>query len=285
MQFDTIVIGMGPAGISAAIYLKRFGNNVLVLGKDFGTLGMAKEIENYYGMMPTTGKEIAEAGLKQAAKLEVLINHDEVLAIEYMEKGFKVIASKGTYEAKTIFIATGKSRNTLTIAKAYEGRGVSYCATCDGFFYRGKNLALIGYNEYMAHELEHLLPLAKSVTVYTNGNELMVKLPDNVAVNKDKIINFYGEERFNGIKTANGEYAHDGCFVALGSANAFSLAKHLGLELKDNNLVVDENMQTNIPGIYAGGDVVGGVLQIVKAAADGCKAGYAINTYLKQNKG
>lgn len=282
-KFDTIVVGMGPAGISAAIYLKRFGQNVLVIGKDYGALEKAEIIENYYSVGSKSGKEIVVDGIMQATKLGVLVNHDEVLAIDYAEEGFKVKSKKGEYSGRSIFIATGKARNSFVKAKAYEGKGISYCATCDGFFYRKKDVAIVGYNDYMLHELEALLPLVNSITVYTNGNELEVTLPEGVAVNTEIITKILGDDRFEGIETAKTSHNFDGCFIALGSANAFTLAKHLGLEIKDNNLVVNERFMTNIPGIFAGGDVVGGIQQIVKAAADGASAGYSINKWLREN--
>ncbi len=281
--FDTIVIGNGPAGISAAIYLKRFGRDVLVIGKDLGALEKAELIENYYSLEPMSGKEIVMSGIKQATKLGVLINHDEVIAIDYLADGFNITAKKGTYQCKTIFIATGKARNSFPLAKKYDGKGISYCATCDGFFYKNKNIAIVGYNEYMKHELEALLPLASTITVYTNGNQLEVKLPENVNLNEEPIVELIGSDRFEGIRTESETRMFDGCFIALGSANAFTLAKHLGLEIKENNLVVDNNYMTNIPGIFAGGDVIGGVLQIIKAASDGAQAGYSINKWLRDN--
>ncbi len=282
-KFDAIIIGMGPAGITASIYLKRFGHNVLVIGKDYGALEKADKIENYYALGTKSGKEIVMAGMLQASELGVLVNHDEVISIDYLDSGFLVKTKRMEYEAKTVLIATGKARNTFTKAKAFEGRGVSYCATCDGFFYRKKDISMVGYNEYMLHELEHLLPIVNSVTLYTNGNELEVEVPDTVKVIKEPIEKLYGENRLEGIKTASTDTKVAGCFVALGSANAFTIAKHLGLDLKDNNLAVDEKYMTNIPGIFAAGDVVGGVLQIVKAANDGCQAGYSMNKFIREN--
>ena len=191
-KFDAIVIGMGPAGISAAIYLKRFGHNVLVIAKDYGALEKADKIENYYAAGTKSGKEIVMAGMVQAANLGVLINHDEVIAVDYAENGFIVKTKKMEYEAKTILLATGKARNTFIKAKAFEGKGVSYCATCDGFFYRKKDIAMVGYNEYMLHELEHLLPIVNSVTLYTNGNKLEVNVPEEVKVISEPITELYG---------------------------------------------------------------------------------------------
>lgn len=282
MRFKTIIIGMGPSGISCAIYLKRFGIEPLVLGKDYGALEKAHLIENYYAKGPVSGKDLVMDGIKEAYKLGVTINHDEVIAIDYLDKGFLVTTKKATYEADTIYLAVGKSRNSLSYAKKYEGKGVSYCASCDGFFYRKKKVALIGYNSYMAHELAILAKLIDDITIFTDGNELEVEVDSKYKVVKDKIVDFMGEDSFTGIKTEKEIYEFNGCFIALGSASGFSLAKHLGIILdENNNIVVNKNMETNIKGIYAGGDAIGGILQVVKAASDGASAAYELNKALK----
>lgn len=280
-MYDSIVVGMGPAGISCAIYLKRFGLNVLVIGKDLGSLAMAKEIENYYAEGLISGKELAEKGLKSAMSLGVAINHDEVISIDYAENGYQITTKKATYDTKTILLATGKVRNSFPLAKKYEGKGVSYCATCDGFFYRNKKIALVGYNEFMLHELNFLAPLTKDIIVFTNGNKLEVEIDSSIKVVQDKITALTGETKLEGIVCGNETYNVDGCFIALGSQNAFTLAKHLGLEINDNNLVVDKNYMTNIPGVFAAGDVIGGILQVVKAASDGAAAAHSINKYVR----
>lgn len=281
-MYDSIVIGIGPAGISASIYLKRFNLDVLCIGKDNGALEIAEVIENYYSKGRASGRQIVEDGIKQAIEIGVLVNKDEVLAIEYADDGFLVVCKKGKYMAKTVVIATGKSRNTFSIAKKYEGKGVSYCATCDGFFYKNKKLALIGYNDYMLHELNHLYNMTKDITIFTNGHKLEVENKYNLNVITEKITDFYGDEKFSGIKINEKNYDFDGCFIALGSANAVSLAKHLGLEITPlNDLKVDEKFMTNIPGIFACGDVVGGMQQIVKAASDGAICASNISKYIR----
>lgn len=284
MKFDCIIIGNGPAGVTCGIYLKRFGHNVLIIGKDNGALEKAESIENVYALGSMSGKDIISSGIKQALNLGVSIAHDEVLGIEYAEEGYKVVATKMEYSAPYIVIATGKARNSFQLAKKYEGLGVSYCATCDGFFYRNKPIALVGYNDYMKHELEHLSNLTKDITIYTNGNKLQTNVGDFKVI-EEKITALKGDQKFSGIITENTDNDYAGCFIALGSANAFSLAKHLGLEIDDkNNLVVDNLYMTNIDGIYAVGDVIGGVLQITKASYDGMMAAYAINNKLRGKK-
>lgn len=136
----------GRHGITASIYLKRANYNVLVIGKDGGALEKTNKIDNYYGFSNTiTGKELLEEGLKQAKRLGVLLEADEVLSIE-KEEYFTIETRNNTYQAKTVILATGTNRNTPKIKgiKELEGKGVSYCAICDAFFYRNKEVAVLG---------------------------------------------------------------------------------------------------------------------------------------------
>ena len=277
-MYDTVIIGSGPCGISAAIYLKRFGFNVLVIGKDYGTLAINTSIENYYGFDQINGIDLIEKGINQALNLGIEVVKDEVLKIEFAD-GFIVSTIGSEYNCKSILIATGMKRNTLSIKglKEFEGKGISYCAVCDGFLYRKKKIAVIGSGEYMKSELEVLKRFSNDIIVFTNGNDVIV---DEIVVN-DKIVEFKGEASLKQIITTNSTYDVDCAFIAEGSATGFSFAKHLGILLDDNNHIMVNDYQTNIPGIFAGGDVIGGVKQIVKAASDGCVAAYKIKDYLK----
>ena len=146
MVYDAIIIGKGPAGITASIYLKRANYNILVIGKDGGALEKTKAIDNYYGFANTiTGKDLLKQGLEQANRLEIPIETDEVLSIG-KEENFVVETRNNTYQAKAVILATGTSRNTPNIKgiKELEGKGVSYCAICDAFFYRNKKVAVLG---------------------------------------------------------------------------------------------------------------------------------------------
>ena len=279
-KYDTIVIGNGPCGISCAIYLKRYGFNPIVVGKDMGALAKAHKIENYYGVMPISGLELANLGIKQAQELGIEVITDEVLSIEFSD-GFSVYCKNNIFQAKTIMLALGASRNRVQKAEKFEGSGVSYCATCDGFFYRKKKTAIIGSGEYMAHELEVLKNIIPDLTVFTDGEKLTVDVKD-IPVITDKIVSFNGDEHLESITTEKQTYEIYGCFIAKGSASGVTIAKHLGLGVDGNYITVDENMMTNIPGIFAGGDIIGGLLQISKAVSDGAIAATAISKYLKK---
>lgn len=277
--FDTIVIGIGPAGISAAIYLKRFSKEVLVLGKDFGALEVNSYIDNYYGIEHIKGSDLINKGINQAKNLEIEVLKEEVLEVNLGEI-FSVITKNNIYKAKTIFLATGKSRTKLNIEglNQYEGLGVSYCAICDGFIYRGKKLGIVGSSDYMLKELETLKRFTSDITIFTNGKSFK---KEGFNIVEEKLESFYGDKKLKGIKTVNNTYDLDGVFIAEGSANTLSFAKHMGLILDEKNNIMVENFMTNIEGIFAGGDAIGGLQQIVKAASDGALAAFEINKFLK----
>ena len=283
-MYDTIIIGKGPAGISAAIYLKRSNKHVLVIGKDNGSLYDGVMIDNYYGFPGgISGTELIERGVKQATEFGIEVLQEEVIAIDKLDH-FTVTTNKNTYEAKTVLLATGKPRTTLRIKgfQQYKGKGISFCVTCDGFFFRGKHLALIGYNDFMLHELKDMEFLTDKITIFTNGNPLTVPV-EGYPVVEDKIIEITGDgEVAKSILTENGEYAIDGIFVALGSPGAVDFATRIGALVEGSNLVVNEDFQTNIEGLFAAGDTVGGVLQVAKAAADGMHAAIALKKILKK---
>ncbi len=277
-MYDCVIIGSGPSGISAAIYLKRFGLNVIVIGKDYGTLSINTPIENYYGIESINGIDLIEKGLNQAKHLGINILKEEVVNIEITD-GFIVGTNKSKYTTKTVFIATGMKRTTLNFPgiKEFEGKGVSYCAVCDGFLYRKKRLAIIGSGDFMKSELEVLKRFSKDIIVFTNGEE--VNLDENIVT--DKIMSINGDSIVKSITTINNTYDIDAVFVAVGMASGSSFARHLGLLMDEKDHLIVDNYMTNIPGIFAGGDVIGGVKQIVKAASDGCVAAYKIKDYLK----
>ena len=278
-MYDCIVIGSGPCGISAAIYLKRFGLNVLVIGSDYGTLSVNTLIENYYGINSIYGVDLIEKGILQAKNLGILVLCEEVVKIE-MNDLFVVGTNKSSYNAKTIFIATGMKRTSVNVSnlKEFVGRGVSYCAVCDGFLYRKKRIGLLGSGDFMKSELDVLKRFSKDIVVFANGDEVSL---DDVLVVNDLVISVEGNDFLTSVTTSGDKYFIDALFVAVGMASGSSFASHLGLIVDDFGHLVVNDYMTNVPGIFAGGDVIGGVKQIVKAASDGCCAAYKIKDYLK----
>ena len=253
MKYDVIIIGSGPAGISASLYTKRANLSTLIISKDAGILKKVKKIENYYGFAePIEGEKLQEAGEEQAKRLGVEIVKEEVLAINF-EENFVVETVNRTYEASNVILATGMTRNTLKAKgiKELEGKGVSYCATCDAFFYRGKKVAVVGNGDYALHELEALKPVVKSVTLLTNGEELKENRSMEVPINEKKIREVRGMEKVEGV-TFEDETTQDldGVFIALGTASSSDLARKIGARISERNeIIVKENMETTVPRI------------------------------------
>ena len=278
-MYDVVIIGSGPAGISAGIYLKRAKKNILIISHGKSALEKAHKIENYYGIESISGKELYELGLKQARNFEILIEQDEVTNIAW-DGHFVITTVNNEYEAENVIIATGTNRNSPNIKgiKEFEGKGVSYCAICDAFFFRNKNVAVIGNGNYAIHEAKQLKPVANSVTIFTNGEKMLENRDaSDFAVEETPIREFRGidkieEVEFEGNKTEK----IDGVFIAIGTASSADLARKIGANVKNNNIVVNENMETNVKGLYACGDCTGGLLQINKAVYEGAKAAMSI---------
>lgn len=284
---DVIIIGVGPAGISASIYLKRSGLNPLVIGQDFGTLkDYPGKIENYYGFEnPISGDTLIENGIKQAKKLGVDLLIDSVISIDQEDNFFRVKTIEHEFSSNIVVLATGKKRLSLSIPgfNQFKGKGISFCATCDGYFFRRKKIAIIGCGPYMLNELSYLSLINKDITVFTNEGELTQ--PVNFPVVTSKITNFLGTNKLSHIETDDGQL-HDiqGAFIAIGSPSSLDFATKLGVVLEKNSITVDQDYQTNVEGLFAIGDVIGGKLQIAKAVYDGMMVADHINNYLKQDK-
>lgn len=282
-MYDSVIVGKGPAGITAAIYLKRAGFNCLVIGKDGGNLEKNTKIQNYYGIEEITGKELLIKGIKQAEKLNIEVITDEVIEIEY-NNNFFIKTINNNYESKTVILATGNKRKTPNIdgINNFNGKGISYCAVCDGFFYKNKEVAVIGNGEYAKNEVNHLLPLAKKVILLTDGKEINAN-NINVDIDNREIKEFKGDNKLQEIEFKdNSKLKVDGAFLAIGTATSTDLAQKLGVLIENNRIIVDEKMKTNVKGLFAAGDCTGGLLQISKAIYEGSQAGLSAVEYLKK---
>ena len=273
---NIVIIGSGPAGVSAALYAARAGVETTVLTKGPGALGRAELIQNYYGFAePISGAELERRGIEGAKALGVQFVTTEAVGLTYMDK-LTVETLAGDFPADAVILATGASRAAPHIPglAGLEGHGISYCATCDAFFYRGKDVAVLGSGEYALHEVQALLPVVKSVTLLTNGSPLTASFPPEVTVCPEKVNAILGKDRVSGVELSGGKtVALSGVFVALGVAGSTALARKLGAEVDGNHILVDEHMQTTLPGLYAAGDCTGGLLQVAKAVYEGALAG------------
>lgn len=285
---DILILGYGPAGISAALYGLRAGLDVQLVGKDAGALAKAHKIENYFGLKePLTGEELAEVGKSQALALGAKIADDEVTDLMFDGNEFVATGLAGSYRGKACVMATGAARKKTPLPgmAEMEGHGVSYCAVCDAFFYRKKNVAVLGSGEYALHEVNELLSVVGSVTLLTNGMDVTAKFPENVQIETRKIAGLKGAGQFEGVRFDDGSESNfDGMFVAMGSANATDLALKAGAAFDAGKLVLDKDFQTTVPGLFAAGDCTGGTLQVAVAVGEGAIAGLAAIKYLREHR-
>lgn len=300
-----IIIGAGPAGISAALYAARANMDPLVINNGIGALEKAEKIENYYGMEhPVSGKELFERGIAQAKALGVRILEAQVLGVGGFDT-FQVKTTVGNFDTISVILATGSKRKTPAIPgiKEFEGKGVSYCAVCDAFFYRGKDVAVLGNSDFALHEAEELAPMAGSVTIYTDGKEPEFSKEASFTVNTMRIQSVEGDEKVTGLRLAyepekepdlaassedlsQEAFARaDGIFVALGTAGSAEMARQMGASLTEKgNIKVNEKMESTIPGLFAAGDCTGGLLQVSKAVYDGAQAGISASQYVRKKQ-
>ena len=276
---NIVIIGGGPAGLSAAIYAVRAGMQATVLYKDGGALAKTDKIENYFGFIePVSGAELLERGQKQAERLGAVLRQTEVTGIEYAAQGFTVKTADGVFDADAVILATGSPRAVPKIegVAAFEGRGVSYCAICDAFFYRGKDVAVLGQGEYALEE-------ARSVTLLTDGSKAPADLPDGLCVETRKVSAIEGDELVSRVAFAEGESLHvSGVFIAYGTAGSGDFARKLGAQLDGTRIKANADGSTAVPGLFAAGDCTGGLLQVAKAVADGAEAAMSAVKFVRK---
>ena len=280
-MYDVIIIGKGAAGVSAALYTTRANLKTLVIGSGIGALENAEKIENYYGFPNgISGQALHTNGVEQAIALGCEMLEEEVLSVVKLET-ITVKTNKQEHECRALLITTGKPRNKSKVAGVERllGRGISLCAVCDGFFYKGRRLVVLGSANYAVAEAEELARFTKDITIFTNGTQPTWETPppEFIGVNTTALQEIKGEDRVEGLVLKGGEFWRtDGIFIAEGTATAFDFAVKLGVLTEGNNIVVDNNFMTNVPNIYAAGDCIGGFLQISKAVGEGALAAYAM---------
>lgn len=277
MIYDVIIIGAGPAGISAGLYTQRANKKTLIIYNEKSSLEKASKIENYYGFPNgISGKELYQNGIMQAKNLGIELKKEEVIKIEKIKETFEVSTSNRKYISRNVILATGNKKNVPDIKgiKELEGKGISYCAICDGFFYRGKDVAVLGSGDYAISEVNDLLNVANKITILTNKKKVPDLRAENVKVETRGVIAVKGENQLESIELEDGTKLEvDGLFVAQGVAGSTDFARKLGALVKDNKIVVSDKMETTIQGLYACGDCVGGIYQIAKAINEGMIAG------------
>ncbi len=287
-MYDCIIVGSSVAGISAAINLKIRKKNFLLLGnKDFSAkVQKAELIQNYVGMPDISGCELSGALEEHLERMEIEITEARVNSIMSMGDYFMLSAGSDVYETKTVILATGvEFSKKIEGEDLFLGRGVSYCATCDGMFYRGRTIAVVGSSKEAEKELDYLAGLAKLVYYFPLYKvEEGAVTQENITIVTDRPAKLIGNERVTGVEDKSGkEWAVEGIFFLKDALAPSTLLN--GLEDDGMHIVVDRNMRTNIPGCFACGDCTGRPYQYMKAAGEGNIAAHSVIEFLSIIKG
>lgn len=283
-RYDIAIIGTGPAGVSAAITAKVRNKKILLFGSGRSSekVYRAAQIQNYPGLPDITGEELAQQYQKQLRQMDIQVTEERVSAVYAMGEYFAIQASGKMYEASAVILAAGVVQGkTFPGEKEYLGRGVSYCATCDAMLYRGRRAAVIGYTEEAERECEFLAELAEKV-YYIPMYKREPALPEHIEILREKPMEITGADLVEYLKTDAGEYRVDGVFILRDSVAAEQLIP--GLEIVDDHVKVTLQMETNIPGCFACGDVAGKPYQYVKAAGQGNVAALSAVAWLTKQR-
>lgn len=300
---DLIIIGAGPAGLGASIYASRYKLDHFVIGQEIGgQVTQAWEIENYAGIESISGKELMEKFRKQTEDLGGMIIEGVVNKVVKTTEGFEVFLEDGKkYQAKSIIFALGMKPRKMNIPgeDKFIGKGISYCATCDAMFFRGKDVAVIGGGDSAATAALHLSEFANSVQLlYKDGTKIFepsweerIAKTGKIAISSfEKIDEIIGEDKVEGLKLegANGEKKElqiQGVFIEIGSVPGVVVAQQLGVQTDEQGyIIVGQDQSTAVENVYAAGDVTTGsnkFRQIITAVAEGAVASGSVYKKLK----
>lgn len=293
-QCDLLIIGAGPAGMMAAVYAARAGLKTLILETTGagGQILSTSEIDNFPGFLSVTGAELAMKMNEQVENCGVEILYDEISSLDLQGKQKKIVCADATIVAKAVIIATGASPRKIGCIgeEKFLGAGVHFCALCDGAFYKGKDIVVVGGGNSAVEEIIYLAPIAKSVTVtnmmpkFTAFQTLVDKIPSSVKVHHNTTIKkMEGDRKLEGIMLSNKKRIKcDGVFVAIGrKPNTSAFDGQIKLAA-GGYIAVNNKLETNLPGVYAAGDVGEKLVrQIVTACADGAIAATHAAEYIR----
>ena len=279
-MFDTIIIGTGPAGISAALTLKQLNINFLWIGtnKLSYKINSAEKIRNYPGLSSVSGQELKEAFLKQIKDMNIEILDKQVTGVYDLSTHYAVLCGQDTYEAKTIVLGLGvEAIKPIPGEIELLGQGVSYCATCDGFLYKGKDIIVSSSSKGFEHEVKYLADLAKNVTFIPLYKDYEVENA-NVSVIKGMPKKITKENKKIYLDINDSKIEADGIFMLKAAISPAVLVP--GLEASEGHIVVDRQMNTNLKGVFACGDCTGRPYQYAKAVGEGNVAAHSVVSYL-----
>lgn len=302
-RYDLIIIGAGPAGLSASIYASRYKLNHLVLGASpGGQMGEIYEIENYPGFSSISGRELIGRFLEHSKKFGAEIKNESVVKIEKNKDNFfEVKTSSGIYQSQTLIMAMGAVYRKMNIPgeKEFTGKGVSYCATCDAIFFKGKTVGVVGGGNSAVVVALELADFAQKVYLIHRGEKMLAepawleKLNNlkNLEILKDnEVLEIKGGEKVEKIILSRPfsdktNLSVDGVFIEVGTDPGVELAKKIGVETDEQNYIkVNSDMSTNIPGIFGAGDITNGsnkFRQVLMACSEGALASVGVYKMLK----
>lgn len=293
-HFDVVIMGTGPAGLQAAIHASRRKVSTLVLGKEIKSSLFHHHIENFCCIFNLRGEEMISAGRQQAAKFGAQFMDQDVLSIQTIDNGFEIRVENGSeLHTKAIIIATGSQRKRLGVPgeKTLLGKGVSYCVDCDGNFYRDQHVAVVGNESAAADGALTLTQIARSVHLVYDTLEVTEDLKTKIE-NSDVVCHpgvqaerIEGDHGVRSLVLSDGRHLDvTGVFIEQGAKGLVELATRLGIRLDDEMKYIstDKQQATNVPGIFAAGDVCGPPWQMAKAVGEGCVAGLSAAKYAKQ---
>jgi thioredoxin reductase (NADPH) len=302
-QYDVIIIGGGPAGLSASIYASRFTLKNLVLVKvPYGLIAQSESLENWPGTPKTTGIQLMMNMEEQVKSHDVSeMKYESAVEIKKIKGGFSVKTENSEYKTKTIIYATGTERRKLGVKgeKEFAGKGVSYCATCDAPLFKNKIVAVVGGGDSAVKEAYLLAAHTKKVYLIYRGAKFraesvnvehldaLVKKGKVELVLKSNIKEIKGDKFVNEVLLDTGKTLKlDGVFVEIGGVPQSSMAKNIGVAVDDKEeVIVDIDGKTNVPGFFAAGDVTNrSFKQAITGAAEGVAAAFCVNNYLKGKK-
>lgn len=293
-NYDIIIIGGGPAGLTSAIYTSRADFETLVVDKGDRLLEKAEAIENYFGFPESiSGKEILERGRRQAEKFGTEIVEEEALIVKMENEEYVVETTDKDYRGEGLILAPGIQHQKPSIEglKDLEGQGISYCVTCDAPFFKNKKVGILGSEDYAAKEALELYEFTEDVYIFTNGedwearDEIKKKISEKeIPIIKEKIKKVKGEESLQSLVLENKEEKLDGLFVAVGTSGSINFAKSLGIPVEENTISVNEDLSANLPKLYAAGDCTGGTRQLAIAVGEGAKAALNLIEDLRESE-
>ena len=285
MRYDIAIIGSGPAGLSAAINATIRNKNIIIFGNDLlsNKLVKAPSIDNYLGFSEISGEELKNKFKEHIESMGIEVTHKKINSIYAMGEYFALMSGDEMFESTTVILATGvEYTRPIKGEEEFLGKGVGYCATCDAPLYRGKKVAVIGYNEESEEEANFLSEVASKtyfIPMYKKDGLLRTEslLNESIEVINDRPVEIKGDSLASKVSFKENEIDVDGVFVIKDSASAKSLVP--GIETDGPHIKVDLNMQTSIKGCFAAGDCAGKPYSYIKSAGQGHIAALSAVSY------